>query len=579
MGKFFKIYYQFLWRRPKRFIFFELAVIISAVLLGFQPYFYKLFVSVLSQPDLNKVFNVLIFFVLVKVFTNLFSVLAYYLGDRVLIPAAQEARTTVFKRVQDLDFAYHTQKSTGSLISAFKRGDNAFFDLFHSLNINLIRILVGFLVMLFFFSQLGTWVVVLLIAIVLSASMLIYYLIRLNVGKNRLFNKKEDQISGIITDNLINYETVKYFAQEKEERNRLDSALDEWRQALWGFANTFRLMDLSLGVVSNAGIFLIMFFAWRKLSVQAIAAEDFILVLGFLTSFFPRLYELFFNLRDITRRYVDLQKYFAVLKEEIRVKEPKKSIHLENMRGEIEFSNVCFSYPQGKKDALKNFNFKIKSGESVALVGSSGAGKTTVVKLLLRFYDIDQGKITIDGINIKNFSKTYLRSQIGVVPQEPILFNETILFNIVYGFPQASKDEIERAMTIANLTGFIKDLPDGYQTLVGERGVNLSGGQKQRVAIARMILENPKIIIFDEATSQLDSQSERLIQKSFWRAREGCSTIIIAHRLSTVKRADRIVVIEDGVVAEEGSHEELLRAENGLYRGFWRLQTREENIK
>ena len=571
MGKFFKIYYRFLLRRPKRFIIFELVLITSAILLGFQPYFYKLFVSVLGQSDLSKVFNVLIFFVLVKVFTNLFSVLSYYLGDRVLIPAAQEARITVFKQVQDLDFAYHTQKSTGSLISAFKRGDSAFFDLFHSLNINLIRILVGFLVMLFFFSQLGSWVVILLISVILFASALIYYLIRLNIDKNRLFNKKEDQISAIITDNLINYETVKYFAQEKEERNRLNNALGEWRQALWGFANTFRLMDLSLGAVSNLGIFLILFFAWKKLSIQAIAAEDFILILGFLTSFFPRLYELFFNLRNITRRYVDLQKYFAVLEEDVCVKEPKTSIQLKNMKGEIEFSNVCFSYPRGKKDALKNFNFKIKAGESVALVGSSGAGKTTVVKLLLRFYDVDRGEITIDGVNIKNFSKAYLRSQIGVVPQEPILFNESILFNIVYGFPKANKSKIERA--IANLTDFIKDLPNGYQTLVGERGVNLSGGQKQRVAIARMILENPKIIVFDEATSQLDSQSEQLIQKSFWQAREGCSTIIIAHRLSTVKKADRIVVVENGIVAEEGSHKELLQTENGLYRRFWRLQT------
>lgn len=577
MLKKFKTYYRFLLRRPVRFTAFQLVLLISAALAGFQPYFYKLFVGVLPTADYQQILRVLLLFVGVKVATNLTSTLSYYLGDLVLIPAAKEARLTVFNQVQNLDLAYHTQKSTGALISAFKRGDSAFFDLFHNLNLHLTRIIVGFAVMTFFFSRLGAWVVWPLLAITAVAGFAIYFLVKFNMSKRRRLNREEDQVSAVITDNLINYETVKYFAQEERERQRLKTNLNKWQRALWRFSNSFRYMDLTIGFISNLGIFLILFLALQRTTYSGFGADNFILVLGFLNAFFPRLYELFFNLRNISRRYVDLSKYFAVLEEEPMVADPADSVELNKVAGEIVFDQVSFTYPHGK-DALENFNITIEPGESVALVGESGAGKTTVVKLLLRFYDVDEGAITIDGVPVERFDKEYLRSLIGVVPQEPILFNESLGFNIAYGDKSVTQQEVDRATELANLAGFIDSLPGGYDTPVGERGVNLSGGQKQRLAIARMIIADPKIIVFDEATSQLDARSEQLIQQSFWQVQEGRSTIIIAHRLSTVRRADRIVVIEDGRVVEQGKHDELLKMSDGHYRRFWRMQTRQDKI-
>lgn len=577
MLKKFKTYYRFLLKWPGRFTGFFAVLIISAVLSGFQPYFYKLFVEVLPSNNFDRILRVLLLFVGVKVAANLFSTLSRYLGDLVVIPAAKEARLTVFNRVQDLDLAYHTQKSTGALISAFKRGDSAFFELFHNLNIHLIQIFVGFAVMVFFFSQLGSWVVWPLLAVVVVAMAAIYFLVKLNMDKRRQLNKEEDEVSGVITDNLINYETVKYFAQESRERRRLQHHLADWQKALWKFSNSFRYMDLTIGFISNLGILTILFLALQRTGQSSFGVNNFILILGFLNAFFPRLYELFFNLRNISRRYVDLSKYFAVLEEETSVSDPADPVKLTDVRGKIDFNQATFSYPHGK-DALNNFDLTIQPGESVALVGESGAGKTTVVKLLLRFYDVDAGEITVDGIAVDQFKKEYLRSLIGVVPQEPILFNESLGFNIAYGDPDVGRDGIKRAARMANLADFVASLPEGYETPVGERGVNLSGGQKQRLAIARMIIADPKIIVFDEATSQLDARSEQLIQQSFWKVQKGRSTIIIAHRLSTVRRADRIVVMEDGRIVEQGKHEELLKMPDGHYRRFWRLQTRQEKV-
>ena len=236
------------------------------------------------------------------------------------------------------------------------------------------------------------------------------------------------------------------------------------------------------------------------------------------------------------------------------------------------FDDVCFSYPEGRQDALKNMNLRIREGQSVAFVGASGAGKTTITKLLMRFFDPDSGKITIDGTNIADLTKVNLRSFMGVVPQEPILFNDSIAYNIGYGAGTSELKEVVSAAKMANLHEFIDDLAEGYDTKVGERGVRLSGGQKQRLAIARMILSNPDIIIFDEATSQLDSASEKLIQDAFWKASKNKTTLIIAHRLSSITRADKIIVMDDGQIAEIGTHKELLR-KDGLYSKFWKLQT------
>ncbi|MBU2036279.1 ATP-binding cassette domain-containing protein, partial [Patescibacteria group bacterium] len=283
---------------------------------------------------------------------------------------------------------------------------------------------------------------------------------------------------------------------------------------------------------------------------------------------------LIWGIRDIAKGFTDIEKYFSIFNYPIEVKDPENPIKKRKVKGDVDFANISYSYKEGQQNALRSLSLKIKKGESVALVGRSGAGKTTLIKLLMRFYDPEKGTIYIDGIDIKKFTKSQLRNFMGVVPQEPILFNNTISYNIGYPKINVSQKEIENASKLAHIDSFIKKLPNGYKTLVGERGVKLSGGQKQRLAIARMIVSNPDIIIFDEATSQLDSESEKYIQDSFWKVSEGKTTIIIAHRLSTAMRADRIIVLDQGKIIEEGSHTTLLNKKEGLYRKFWNLQTK-----
>lgn len=573
--KIFLLFFRFLWRYKRLFVVFVFTLLLGSILTAIQPYFYKIFVDNLSSLDYQLLLKILFIYIGVRLLDNLASVATYYLGDKVLIPVARDARLKVFAQVQDLDFAYHTEKNTGSLISAFKRGDNALFDVFHN-SMNLFRIGVVFIVMLLFFVDVDHWVTIPLVLVLIINFFLIYHLILINMSRRKEFNDAEDEISAIITDNLINFETVKYFAKESWERWRLKRSFGNWSDKLWRFSNSFRLMDISLGSVSNLGIGAVLLIALGRLVAGRITPGDFVLVLGFVNSFFPRLFEIFFNLRNLTSRYVDLKRYFQVLGKPVLVKDPIKPIRLNKVEGEIVFADVDFSYPGGKEGAVADLNLTIAPGETVAFVGYSGAGKSTIIKLLLRFYDVDQGQILIDGVNIKRFAKSDLRSFIGIVPQEPVLFNDTIAYNIGYGLREQNLGKIEVAAKMANLGEFITSLPDGYQTMVGERGIKLSGGQKQRLAIARMILANPQIIVFDEATSQLDSKSEKLIQESFWQAKKGKTAIIIAHRLSTVKRADRIFVLENGRIVEAGNHRNLLRRRDGIYRHLWQIQTQQK---
>jgi ATP-binding cassette subfamily B protein len=438
-----------------------------------------------------------------------FDVLTFVSGDWMMIPAGRDARIAVMRKIQDLDFAYHLSKSTGSLISAIKRGDGAFFGLHHALNNQIARIVVNFIVVLFFFSRIH-WEIAAMMAITFAVVVFVMrYLIALSVRRRAVFNDAEDEISSIIVDNLINFETVKLFAKEEREITRLSRSFERWSSALWGHSNAFRTIDVTVGTIGSASFFFILLFAIRGVSGLSFTPGDFVLIVGFLGTFYPKFFQIVYEFRNIAKQHADIERYFAILDSETLVKDPEKPVSLKDARGEISFDKVTFSYPGTKRTSLRNFSLDIRQGQSVAFVGRSGVGKTTLVKLLMRFYDVDGGSIKVDGVDIRNFTKSQLRSFMGVVPQEPILFNDTIGFNIAYGAlrdPQgkqtsADKKAMLAAARIARLEEFISHLPDGYNTYVGERGVKLSGGQKQRLAIARMILSNPKIIIFDEATS------------------------------------------------------------------------------
>lgn len=572
MIKILKVFYRFESGKRIWFTLFIISVILAAFLGSIYPYFYKLLVDSIPAMDYQRLLFVLLAFIGIRVANMIVSSVSYVLGDVVSFQGGIDARKEVLERIQDLDFAFHTSKSTGSLISAMKRGDNAYYSLHHAIHYRILDIAVGLGVMIYFFGGLDFRIGLLVVVSFLINLILTKFIVAYNVRTRDKFNEEEDKISGIIVDNIINYETVKLFAKESWERSRLDKAFIPWEKTLWGYANSFRLLDIGIGSLVNISIFLILLISLSLVEQIRMGLGDFVLVLGFVNAFFPRFFDLVYGFRDIAKNYADIKKYFGILDYDIRVKDPKDPVEIANVNGEIEFKNVSFNYETKKTQVIKNVNLKVRRGQSIALVGRSGAGKTTLVKLLMRFYDVDDGAITIDNINLKDFTKSHLRSLMGVVPQEPILFNNTIGYNIAYGKEGATKKEVVAASKIARIADFVDSLPLKYNTKVGERGIKLSGGQKQRVAIARMILSDPDIIIFDEATSQLDSESERLIQEGFWKAAEGKTTIVIAHRLSTVMRCDKIVVMEKGRIVETGTHRELFAQKDSLYRHFWDLQ-------
>lgn len=578
MIKILKRFYYFIWRYRGTFTAFLVILVASTVAERFTPYFYKLFIDFAPLQNTKLLLRVLLVYAGVRVLATLLDALALYIGDKVLIPAARDARITIFRMVQDLDFAFHANKSTGSLISAFKRGDGAFFDLFHDLHFGVVRIFISLLVMIFFFSYVSVEIIFIILGLFTLNLIVGWGLIRINIRQRIAFNKEEDKISSIITDNLINYETVKLFAQEKSEENRLKKEFRPWTQKLWGYANSFRSIDIAIGALSNLGIFMVLWLVIGRLQTNKIGIGDLVMVSSFVTGFYYQFFDFMYRMRGLAKRYVDIKRYFGLLDNEILIKDPVRPFKKKAIEGKIGFEKVSFAYPndKSKDEVLKEIDLAIEPGEAIAFVGRSGAGKTTLIKLLLRFYDVTRGKITIDDVNIKDFTKSQLRSFIGVVPQEPILFNNTIGYNIAYGRPRATQKTIDRAAKIANIYDFIQSLPDRYQTPVGERGIKLSGGQKQRLAIARMLLAKPQIIIFDEATSNLDSESERLIQDALWKIAKKKTMLIIAHRFATLRKADKIVVMNTGLITETGTHNELIKKKTGLYAYLWRLQAKGE---
>ncbi len=417
------------------------------------------------------------------------------------------------------------------------------------------------------------WLVLGLIGVSLVVSM---WLVKINIAKRNAFNKADDELSSVRADNLVNFDTVKYFANEVFEQKRFRDLLNRWDKALQAYFFTFRYFDTVLGNIINLSLVGIMAWGLNDLRHQGITLAEFLMITTFAMTLFPKMMHFLFNLRELAKRYSDLKKYLNLLDEEVTVADPVEPVIIPDQGGQIVFENVSFNYEKKQTQVLKEFNLTINSGEVVALVGYSGAGKSTIAKLLMRMYDPTNGRILINGVDIRQVKKADLRSKVGIVPQDPLLFNNTVVYNIAYARQTASQDEINLVAESAKIDGFVNDLPNGYQTMVGERGIKLSGGQRQRLAIARVLLKQPEVIIFDEATSALDSASEQKIQSAFWdlvRDKTHPRTaIVIAHRLSTIMRADRIVVMDKGKIVEIGSHQQLLERKQGIYYRLWSLQ-------
>ncbi len=551
---------------------FALLLNILVTLLGnISPYFIRELTRSISSSNYELAMFTLSVFLLSFFVKNIINNLSTYLQDLTLTKVSVSLQQKVFNKLHDLDYEFYVGKSSGSLISILKRGDSALFDIYYGFHDNLLESLISFIFLAISFSFIDLKYMYISILIALVMFMLSYQLVKYNIKKRTIFNEQDDQVSAIKVDNMINFETVKYFGNEVFEQTKLENRLVTWFSALKDFFVSFRIIELLVGNIANIGIAIVVYVAFVDVKNNVIDLAQFLFIITFANTVFPNFWRVVRSFREIAKNNADLTKYFEILNYNTNVQNPIHPLVIDDNQFEVEFNDVSFKYTKGDK-ALNNFNLKINKGESVALVGYSGSGKTTIVKLLMRFFDVNKGTIKINNINIKDLSKSYLRQQIGVVPQEPILFNDTIEYNIKYGLTNASIDQVMFASKIANIDSFISKLPEGYQTKVGERGLKLSGGQKQRLAIARVILKNSKIIVFDEATSNLDSQSEKLIQDAFWKLSKDKTTIIIAHRLSTIMNADRIIVLDKGQIKEIGKHNELLKVENGIYKKLWELQ-------
>lgn len=550
-----------------------ILIIASQIFANLSNYYIKNFFDVVSSGSIDTVAitNIIAQIVIVYLISTILGLFAWTISDYYILEAGRKLKIEIVSRLHDLDFAYHANKKSGSLISIIRRGDSAFYSFNHELNREILIIAVDFVFIAVAFSSLN-WVLAAIVAVAVIATLLsTRYLLDKNITARKAFNDKEDQISGIVADNLINFETVKFFAKEIYEQKRLVSKFKEWWARVWGYMFSFRLIEVVTSLVNIIAMVAIFVVSLNLYSLKVLNVGELVLVLTFTLKFFPQMFSLIFRLREIAKNYTDLEKYLAITKMNPQVKDKANAVALPLENGFIEFKNVHFSYNK-KNNVIDGLNLKIEPNESVAFVGVSGAGKSTLIKLLLRFYDVDKGAITINGIDLKDVKKPSLREHIGIVPQEPILFNDTIRYNVCYPNPTATVEDMKLAVRMANLEDFIESLPEKYETEVGERGIKLSGGQKQRLAIARIFIANCPVMVFDEATSQLDSESEKLIQDSLWKIAKSKTTIIIAHRLSTVMRADRIIVLANGKIAEIGKHHELINKNNGIYKKLWDMQ-------
>lgn len=493
------------------------------------------------------------------------------LFGRVTERAMRRVGLKVFEHLHKLDLDFHLNRQTGGLSRDIERGTSgiSFLMRFMVFNIGPTLIEISMVVGLLFYNYGISFA-----AIILS-SVIIYVTFSMKATDWRTKYVREVNLADSSTnsraiDSLLNYETVKYFNNETYESNRYDTDLAGWETAR-------RKNRLSLFALNSGQAFII---AAAMTSMMAMAAwgvakgemtiGDFVLVNAFTMQIFMPLNFLGFVYREIRGSLANIENLFSLLAKVPNVTDTPNSAELNVSRGHISFSNVAFHY-RPDRPILYDLTFDISPGEKVAVVGESGAGKSTIVKLLFRFYDVASGDITIDGQNISKVSQQSLRRAIGIVPQDTVLFNDSILENIRYGRPDATDEEVQEAIDLAHLRGFIDSLPDGSETKVGERGLKLSGGEKQRVAIARTILKRPPILVFDEATSSLDSQSEKAILDALKEISQGHTSLVIAHRLSTIIDADRIVVMDKGRVIEQGSHQSLIE-QQGAYKTLWDTQ-------
>ncbi|MDA9658880.1 ABC transporter ATP-binding protein/permease [Candidatus Pelagibacter sp.] len=476
----------------------------------------------------------------------------------------------MFKHLHALSLQFHLDRQTGALAKYIDRGTKGIDFLLRYVLFNVLPTFFEiFLVSGILFYLYGPWYAIITLTTISLYSYLTFQITEWRNEFRKRMNQADNDISTKMIDSLLNYETVKYFNNEKFEFNRLDESLENYELAANQSRHSLSLLNVAQTFIIMLGITIMLVMSAYGIKSGDIDVGGFVVINAYMFQLYQPLNWLGSVYREIRQALTDMENMFSLLEVSTTSEDNLKDIPQSNI-AEIRFENISFDYDV-RRTIIKNISFNVPNGKKVAIVGPTGAGKSTISRLLFKFYDPKEGNIFINNININKISQSSLRKIIGVVPQDTVLFNDTIYYNIAYGNTGATKEEVISAAQNADIHDFVTTLPDGYETIVGERGLKLSGGEKQRVAIARTILKNPKIFFFDEATSALDTSTEKEIQKNLENVSKDKTTLIIAHRLSTAASADNIIVLDQGTIIEQGTHESLL-LEKGKYFEMWGKQ-------
>jgi ATP-binding cassette subfamily B protein len=509
-----------------------------------------------------------------KLGASMFNELRDVVFAKVRYRAMRRLSTRVLSHLHQLSLRFHMGRRSGALSRDLERGTRSVSQILNYMAFSILPIAVEFSLVAIIMLQQYDWI----FAATMFGSIVVYMAFTFAVTEWRMdfrhhMNRLDSQANSLAFDSLINYETVKYFGNEKLELDRYDEDLREWEHWAVKSQSSMSLLNFGQGAIIALGVTVVMVLAANAVAQGEMSIGDLVLVNAFLLQLFIPLGFLGIVYRQIKYSLADMDLIFKLLDTAPEVKDAPDAQPLRVAGGSIRFDRVNFGY-QPERRILHDLSLEVPAGHKVAVVGHSGAGKSTLSRLLYRFYDVQSGTVSIDGQDVRTVTQESLRAAIGIVPQDTVLFNESIYYNIAYGRPGATREEVEQAARMAHITDFVAQLPEGWDTVVGERGLKLSGGEKQRVAIARAILKGPRILIFDEATSSLDSRTEQAIQETLAEVAAQHTTLVIAHRLSTVVDADRILVMAQGRIVEQGSHAELYAARGEYYR-MWELQREE----
>lgn len=552
-------------------------LILAKLLNVYVPFLLKEAVDQLSMEKSLLVIplGIIVSYGLASVMVQLFG----ELRDLLFIKVAQHAQRIIalntFKHLHYLSLDFHLARQTGGLSRVIERGTRGIQFLLDFMTFNIVPTIFEILlvtgILFYFYDFRYSLITFSTIAIYIALTLVITEW-RLKYRKKMLEEETNANIKAV--DSLLNFETVKYFGNESHEHQRFNKSLLGYEAAAIQSQYSLSALNITQASIIGAGLLSLMIFAGQDVVSGKITVGDFVLINAYLIQLYLPLGFLGFVYREIKNSLVDMEKMFEITEVHASVADSKDARTLNSKSNTVEFENVKFGY-NPDRTILKGISFKVDAGKTLAIVGSSGAGKSTISRLLFRFYDVNDGRVLVNGEDVRELTQESLRAHIGVVPQDTVLFNDSIGYNILYGKPSATHEEMIQAAKLANIHDFVMALPQQYETPVGERGLKLSGGEKQRVAIARTILKNPPILLFDEATSSLDTHNEREIQSALKKISEHRTTLIIAHRLSTVVYADEIIVLQSGNIVERGQHFDLL-AKGGIYASMWKSQQEEK---